>query len=136
MAESPDDFLNRLIRRGLEGTVPVLIIIVALAAGIFALLVTPREEEPQIIVPMADVMIAAPTLSARQVERLVATPLEKLLLQIDGVEHVYSVSEDASAVVTVRFFVGEDRENSLVKLYNKIFSNQDVVPETVTDWVV
>ena len=132
----PDDFGNRLIRRGMEGTVPVLIVIVALAAGVFALLATPREEEPQIIVPMADVMITAPTLSARQVERLVATPLEKLLVQIDGVEHVYSISEDGSAVVTVRFFVGEDREDSLVKLYNKIFSGRDIVPEAVTDWVV
>ncbi|NJN52806.1 MAG: efflux RND transporter permease subunit, partial [Gammaproteobacteria bacterium] len=69
-------------------------------------------------------------------ERLVATPLEKLLTQIDGVEHIYSTSMTGRAVVTVRFFVGEDREDSLVKLYNKILSNQDLVPETVESWAI
>ncbi len=76
---------------------------------------TPREEEPQIVVPMADVFISAPGLTANQVERQVVTPLEKLLTQIDGVEHVYSVSNNDNAVVTVRFYVSEDREDSLVK---------------------
>ncbi len=128
--------LERFIRVSLAGGVPVLIIAAALFAGAFALLETPVEEEPQIVVPMADVMIAAPSLSARQVERLVTTPVEKVLTQIDGVEHIYSISRAGEAVVTVRFFVGEDREDSLIKLYNKVLSNQDLVPAAVTDWSI
>ncbi len=128
--------LERAIRTALNGTLPAMLMFVALAAGAFALIKTPREEEPQIVVPLADVLIEAPTLDAQQVERLVATPLEKLLAQIDGVEHVYSMSNDGRAMVTVRFFVGEDREDSLVKLYNKLLSNQDLVPPGLTSWVV
>lgn len=85
---------------------------------------------------MADVFITAPGLSANQVERQITTPLEKLLAQIDGVEHVYSVSKTGNAVVNVRFFVGQDRVSSLVKIYNKIYSNTDQVPAAVTSWVV
>ena len=128
--------LERVVRTALNGRVPAILMVVALAAGAFALIKTPREEEPQIVVPVADVLIQAPTLDAEQVERLVTTPLEKLLAQIDGVEHVYSTSDDGRAIVTVRFFVGEDREDSLVKLYNKILSNQDLVPPGLTSWVV
>ncbi len=128
--------LDRLIEKTLDGGLPVALMLVALLAGAFALLVTPREEEPQIVVPSADVIIEAPELTARQVERLVATPLEKLLAQIDGVEHVYSTSESGRALVSVSFYVGEDREDSLLKLYSKIYSNQDVVPATVERWVV
>lgn len=125
-----------LVRRSIDGGIPVLLVVLALAVGTAGLLLTAREEEPQIVVPSADVMVAAPSLSARQVERLVATPLEKLLTQIDGVEHVYSTSEAGRAVVTVRFYVGEDREDSLLKLYSKVYSHQDVVTPAVTGWVV
>ena len=90
----------------------------------------------QIVVPMADVIIAAPGLPVAEVERQIATPLEKLLFQIDGVENVYSNSLSSQAIVTVRFYVGEDRENSLVKIYNKVFSNIDVIPPDVANWVV
>jgi len=128
--------LNRIVERSLDGGLPLLLMLVALLAGAFALIVTPREEEPQIVVPSADVLIQAPGLSARQVERLVATPAEKLLAQIDGVEHVYSVSQTGRAVVSVAFYVGEDREDSLLKLYSKIYSHQDEVPAAVTGWVV
>lgn len=128
--------LNRIVERTLDGGLPLLLMAVALAVGAFALVVTPREEEPQIVVPSADVLIDAPGLSARQVERLVSTPVEKLLAQIDGVEHVYSVSHSGRAVVSVSFFVGEDREDSLLKLYSKMYSHQDEVPAAVTGWVV
>lgn len=114
---------------------PVFIVVSMILGGI-AIYLTPREEEPQIVVPMADVMISAPGLSAVEIERQIATPIEKLLLQIDGVEHVYSASSSGRAVVTVRFFVGEDREDSLVKIYNKIYSNTDLVPPDVASWVV
>jgi multidrug efflux pump subunit AcrB len=120
----------------LAGNAAALLAAAFLAAGAVALLLTPREEEPQIVVPMADVHVSAPGLPVEEVERQIATRLEKLLAQIDGVEDVYSMSLPGRAVLTVRFYVGEDREDSLVKIYNKVFSNVDRVPASVTGWVV
>ncbi len=131
-----DHWFYRFIDKVLEGRIPVLLMLLALITGVVALYLTPREEEPQIVVPIADVLINAPGLSAGQVERQITIPLEKLLSQIDGVEHVYSVSSNDQAVITVRFYVGEDRERSLVKIYNKIYSNTDKVPAAVASWVV
>jgi multidrug efflux pump subunit AcrB len=130
------DFLNGIVRQFLETNFSVILIIVSFLIGIAALLVTPREEDPQIVVPMADVMVNAPGLSADEVEQLVATPLEKILYQIDGVEYVYSMSRENQAIITVRFYVGQDRERSLVKLFKKLDENQDIVPPGVTGWVV
>ena len=135
-AESGAGAQRRWLARVMSSPLPPLVMIAALLLGAIALALTPREEEPQIVVPLADVLIRAPGLSAAQVERQVATPLEKLLAQIDGVEHVYSMSRRGEAVVTVRFHVGEHRENSLVKVYNKIHSNLDTVPPAVASWVV
>jgi len=115
---------------------PVVLMAIALIAGAVALYLTPREEEPQIVVPLADVFVSAPGLSAQQVERQVSTPLEKLLYQIDGVGYVYSMSMKGRSIVTVRFYVGENREASLIKIYNKLFSNLDLVPKAVQSWVV
>lgn len=129
-------FLGRIIDFFLRGNVTPFLIVASIAAGAVAVLITPREEEPQIVVPMADVHVSAPGLPAAEVERQIATPLEKLLYQIDGVEHVYSVSQSGRAIVTVRFYVGEDREDSVVKIYNKVFSNTDIVPPDVASWVV
>lgn len=129
-------FTQRIVSVFLRGNLSILLIILSLAVGLIALLVTPREEEPQIIVPVADVIIQAPGASAEEVEKQVATRLEKLLYQVDGVEYVYSLSKPGLAVVTARFYVGEDRERSLIKLYNKIYSNQDLVPPIVAGWVV
>lgn len=120
----------------IESPGPLFLAVIALAIGAAALYLTPREEEPQIVVPVADVMVRAPGLSALQVERQIATPLENLLTQIDGVEDVYSQSRTGEAVVTVRYYVGEDREDSLVKTYNKIMSNTDAMPPSVESWVV
>jgi len=131
-----ESLTQRIVEVFLRGNLSVLLILISLLLGVAALLLTAREEEPQIVVPMADVFVAAPGLPAAEVERLVATRLEKLLYQIDGVEYVYSMSRPGSAVVTVRFFVGENREDSLVKIYNKVQSNLDQVPADVTSWVV
>lgn len=128
--------LSRLVEVFLRGNLSILLIVISLIAGAVALLVTPREEEPQIVVPLADVLIQMPGASAEEVEKQVATSLERLLHQIDGVEYVYSMSRPGMAVVTVRFYVGEDREDSLIKLYNKIAMNTDTVPPGVTGWVV
>ena len=128
--------LNRIIGLFLTSDLAPFLIIISLIAGAVAIFLTPREEEPQIVVPMADVFVQAPGLPVEDVERQVSTRLEKLLAQIDGVEHVYSISSPGQAIVTVRFYVGEEREQSLVKIYNKIYSNIDQVHPDVTNWVV
>jgi multidrug efflux pump subunit AcrB len=128
--------MTRIVTTFLQGNLSVILILISLIVGVVAIAVTPREEDPQIVVPIADILVNMPGASAREVERQVATPLEKLLYQIDGVEYVYSTSYPSQAVVTVRFYVGEDRERSWVKLYNKINSNLDLVPPGVTGWAV
>jgi multidrug efflux pump subunit AcrB len=128
--------LTAIVKSFLDGNLAILLIIMSLVAGTAALFLTPREEEPQIVVPVADVIVSFPGGSAEEVERLVASRLEKFLFQIDGVEYVYSASRPGMAVVTVRFFVGEDREDSLIKLYNKLFSNIDQVTPGIAGWVV
>ncbi len=134
--EEKRSFLTGIVEAFLRGNLPILIILVSLIAGALALTVTPREEEPQIVVPLADVMVQYPGGSAEEVERLVASRLERLLYQIDGVEYVYSMSRPGMAVVTVRFFVGEDREDSLLKLYNKLNQNMDQVTPGIMGWIV
>lgn len=126
----------RVVRKFLYSHLSLLLLLISCGVGVVALLVTPREEEPQIVVPLADVMVNFPGRSAADVEQLVSSRLEKLLYQIDGVEYVYSMSRPGQSIVTVRFYVGEDREKSLIKLYNKIQQNIDVVPAGVSGWVV
>jgi multidrug efflux pump subunit AcrB len=128
--------IARIINSFLRGNLAILLIIISLAAGVMALMVTPREEEPQIVVPLADILVSYPGGSAEEVEQLVSSRLERLLYQIDGVEYVYSVSRPGMAVVTVRFYVGEDREDSLVKLYNKLQQNMDRVTPGIAGWIV
>ncbi|MCB9925960.1 MAG: efflux RND transporter permease subunit [Planctomycetaceae bacterium] len=131
-----NSIMTRLVELFLRGDVAILIVVVSLMVGTASLLLTPREEEPQIVVPMADVFITAPGLSAAEVEQQVTRRLEKLLYQIDGVEYVYSMSKPGQSIVTVRFYVSEDREDSLVKLYNKVNSNIDQIPPVVESWVI
>src|SRR6478672_6413369 len=129
-------FTNKIVKIFLDSNLSLILIILATILGLAALWLTPREEDPQIVVPLADIYVNFPGHSAGEVEKLVATPLEKILYQIDGVEYVYSVSREGQAIITVRYYVGEDRERSLVKLYKKIDENLDVVPAGVTGWVV
>ncbi len=133
---SPQGFINVIVRQFLTSQLSIILIILALCMGVAAILVTPREEDPQIVVPLADVYISAPGASPSEIEKLVATPLERLLWQVDGVEYVYSMSRQDMAIVTVRFYVGQDREDSLVKIHNKIAMNQDLVPPIVRNWVI
>jgi len=116
-------FTNRIVKIFLESNLSIILILLAAAIGLAALGLTPREEDPQIVVPLADVYVNFPGRSAAEVEQLVATPLEKILYQIDGVEYVYSMSRENQAIITVRYYVGEDRERSLVKLQKKISEN-------------
>ncbi|MEI6217883.1 MAG: efflux RND transporter permease subunit, partial [bacterium] len=134
--ERKHSVVSGIIEAFLKGNLAILLIIIAIVAGVAALLLTPREEEPQIVVPLADVMVAYPGGTAQEVEQLVSSRLERLLYQIDGVEYVYSMSRPGMAVVTVRFKVGEDREKSLIKLYNKVFQNVDKTTPGIAGWIV
>ncbi len=136
MAEKQNSLLTSIVRLFLTSQLSIMLIIISLVLGAFSIFITPKEEEPQIVVPMADIYVEAPGASPEEIEKLVATPLEKILWEIDGVEYVYSTSTREKAMVTVRFFVGEDRENSILKLHNKIQMNLDRVPPIVTSWLI
>jgi len=119
---------GRIARQFLSSRLTPLLALAALLMGVFAVLVTPREEEPQIDVTFANVFIAFPGASAEQVENLVASPMEKVLGEISGVEHIYSASSPGLATLSVQFKVGEHRTDAIVRLYNAIYSNQDWRP--------
>ncbi|MCX5890049.1 MAG: efflux RND transporter permease subunit, partial [Deltaproteobacteria bacterium] len=126
----------RLVRRFLESKLPTLIIVLSLLAGAAALLFTPREEDPQITVPMVDILIRMPGAAPEEVENLAVINLEKKLWEMEGLEDLYSMAGNGFAVVTAKFKVGENLETSLFKVYSKTFSNLDQVPSGVTGWVV
>ncbi len=119
---------GRLSRFFLDSQLTPLLGLAALLLGLFAVAVTPREEEPQIAVTLADIFIAFPGASAADVESLVAIPAEQVLSQIVGLEHVYSVSRPGMAIVTVQFKVGEDPTRALVRLYDTLHSHSDWLP--------
>ncbi|MHB1074760.1 efflux RND transporter permease subunit [Thiobacillus sp.] len=121
---------GRIARFFLTSQLTPLIALIAALLGLVAILVTPREEEPQINVTMANVFIPFPGASAKDVEALVATPAEQVLSQIAGIEHIYSVSKPGMAILTVQYLVGQDRTQALVRLYDTIQANRDwVSPE-------
>ncbi|MCG8123711.1 MAG: efflux RND transporter permease subunit, partial [Candidatus Thiodiazotropha taylori] len=106
-----------------------LLALVGLLLGVFAVLITPREEEPQINVTFANIFIPFPGATATEIEHLVATPAEQVLSEIDGIKHVYSTSRPGMAVLTVQYLVGEDREDAIVRLFSKVYANQDWLPQ-------
>ena len=105
-----------------------LLIAAALLVGAFAVWKLPREEEPQIIVPMIDIMVEMPGASAHEVEERITKPMEKLLWEIPGVEYIYSTSSPGSSLAIVRFYVGQDEEKSIVRLNQKMQANFDLIP--------
>ena len=105
-----------------------LVIVGSLLLGAFAVWKLPREEEPQIIVPMVDVFVQMPGASAREVEERVTKPMEKLLWEIPGVEYIYSTSSPGMSTAIVRFLVGQDEEKSIVRLNQKLNANLDLIP--------
>ena len=117
-----------IARRFLTTEITPLLAVAGLLLGAFAVFVTPREEEPQIDVTFANVFIAYPGATAREVELLVSTPAEQILSEIQGVEHIYSASQPGMAALTVQFEVGEARTEALVRLYNAFYSNTDWLP--------
>ncbi len=116
----------------LESKLTPLIVVFSLLLGAFAVLITPREEEPQIKVPMIDVMVGYPGATAEEVEHRVATPLEKLLYEIDNVDYIYSISQPSGALIIVRFLVGTDPDQATVRVHNKIAAAMDAMPTGMT----
>ncbi len=112
----------------LQSEITPLLALIGLLMGVFAVMVTPREEEPQINVTFANVFVPFPGATAYEVEQVVRTPAEQVLSEIAGIEHVYSVSKPGIAILTVQFEVGEERSQAIVRLYNKVFSNTDWLP--------
>ncbi len=92
-----------------------------IVAGLFSICQTPREEEPQIVVPMLDVFVSMPGASSQEVEQRVTIPMERLLQEIPGVEYLYSTSQPGGALVIVRFYVGIKEEDAIVRTYNKMY---------------
>ena len=129
MAETPMGLSGRIARQFLTTQITPLLALVGLLLGAFAIAITPREEEPQINVTFANIFVPFPGASAKEVEELLATPGEQVLSEIKGIEHVFSTSRAGLVVFTVQFKVGEDRTSALVRLYNKIVSNQDWLPQ-------
>jgi multidrug efflux pump subunit AcrB len=113
-----------------------LAMVSALLLGALAVALTPREEEPQIVVPMVDVYLPFPGASAKVVEEQLTKPIERRLSEIKGVEYVYSMSRPGGALIIARFYVGEDMEQSLVDLYDKLMSNQDILPPGAEPFLV
>jgi multidrug efflux pump subunit AcrB len=113
----------------LESKLTPLLVIASLLIGMFAVMVTPREEEPQIKVPMVDVMLGFPGATAKEVEQRVITPAEKLIYEIDNVEFVYSISQPSGGMVIVRFKVGTDPDQAILRVHSKLMSAMDQMPE-------
>lgn len=119
---------GRVTQAFVNNRLTLLIIMFALITGVFAFIVTPREENPQIIVPAANIIISKPGASPKEIEQLIVKPLEAILQGMNGVEHTHGIAMDSVGVVSTRFYVGEDKEASLVKLYDRIMSNLDRMP--------
>ena len=123
---------GRLARMFINSKLTPLFIIAGILLGIASVIALPREEEPQIIVPMVDIFVQMPGASAKEVENRVTTPMEKLLWEIPGVEYIYSTSSPGMSMVIVRFYVGENEEDAVVRLQSKLMANYDRIPCMVT----
>ncbi|HEY0865501.1 MAG TPA: efflux RND transporter permease subunit [Lacunisphaera sp.] len=128
----PHGFAGRLAGMFIDSRITPLLVLASLLLGVFAVIMLPREEEPQIKVPMVDVLVAMPGATAHEVENRVTRPMEKLLWEIPGVEYLYSTSSPGRSLVIVRFKVGSDLEQSLVRLNQKLQANYDRIPPGVS----
>src|SRR5512143_1703468 len=123
---------GRVARAFIDSKLTPLIVVTSVLLGAAAVLMLPREEEPQIKVPMIDVLVSMPGFSAKEVEERATRPMEQLLWEIPGVEYIYSTSRPGESLAIVRFKVGEEVERSLVKLNQKMQSNFDRIPHGVS----
>lgn len=128
MSDKEHNIVDKITRAFVDSKITPLIVIASILLGLFSVIATPREEEPQIKVPMFDVFVSFPGASAKEVEERITIPMEKKLWEIPGVEYIYSTASEGKNLTVIRFYVGEDEEKSLTKLYNKLYSNFDLIP--------
>ncbi|HYL99780.1 MAG TPA: efflux RND transporter permease subunit [Blastocatellia bacterium] len=121
-------FAGKVAKKFIDSKLTPLIVIAAILLGVGAVILLPREEEPQIIVPMIDIFVQMPGASAKEVEQRVTRPMEKLIREVPGVEYVYSTSSPGQAMAVARFYVGQNEEASIVRLNQKMFANFDLIP--------
>lgn len=129
-------FAGNLAAAFVNSKLTPLLILASLVLGVFAVIRTPREEEPQIIVPMADVLVQFPGATSKEVEQRITAPLEKLIWEVSGVEYVYSTSENGRSMVVVRFLVGQDQEKAFVRLREKIAGHAELIPQGATPPII
>ncbi len=127
---------GKLAHAFLNSKLTPLFIAASLALGVFAVAIIPREEEPQILVPMLDITTAMPGASPAEIEQRVTLPIETLVHQIPGVEYVYSTSSPGQSLVIVRFLVGTPQEDALIKVYSKLYSNFDQMPSGISQPII
>ena len=125
------DVSGSITRATIRSPLTPLVLLAALAVGLIALLTIPREEEPQISVPMVDILVQSPGLRAADTVEQVTEPLEEIIKAIPDVEHVYSQSRDDGAIVTARFMVGTDADGAILRIHEKIRANIDRIPPEV-----
>src|SRR6516225_1296186 len=127
---------GRIAHIFIQSKLTPLAITAALLLGGLSILETPREEEPQIVVPMLDVFVQMPGASAEEVAKRATVPMETLLREVPGVEYIYSISHPGLSLVIVRFYVGTKEEDAIVKTYNKLYSNFDRIPQGVSQPII
>ncbi len=121
-----DGISGKIANVFINSKLTILFMVALMVIGVYSSFLIPREEEPQIIVPMADVMVAYPGASPKEVENRVVKPLEKIISDIKGVEHIHTMAMNGQAMIIVQFYVGEDTENSYVNLYNELMKHRDL----------
>ena len=127
---------GRIAHGFIDSKLTPLVIVAALLLGAFSILKTPREEEPQIVVPMLDVFVQMPGASSDEVAQRVSLPMEKLLREVPGVEYIYSISHPGVSMLVVRFYVGTKEEDAILQTYNKLYSNFDRIPPGVSQPII
>lgn len=127
-----EGFSGKIAKAFIGSKLTILLMVAFLLIGGYATLLIPREEEPQIEVPIADIFVALPGASPREIEARISAPLEKIISNIKGVEYVYSTSMPGQAMLIVQFYVGEDVERSMVRLYNELMKHADRMPQGAT----
>ncbi len=127
---------GRIAHAFIDSKLTPLVIVAALLLGLFSILETPREEEPQIVVPVLDVFAQMPGASPEEISQRVGLPMEKLLREVPGVEYVYSISQPGMSMLIVRFYVGSKEEDAILQTYNKLHSNFDRIPPGVSQPII
>ena len=134
--QKPLGIAGWLAKAFITSPISLLLIVAFLAIGILGLQITPRQEDPQVSVPMVDILVSYPGATTKEVESQVTRPLEAIMYEITGVEHVYSASSRGRALVTIQFTVGEDYNSSIVKLHDKIEANKNRMPSGIQGFAV